>query len=161
MSTVAGHYTPPPGDLLTGLYGAFFEPARAGSAAFFQVSPLSFFALLRRGSTGISARDARLLAFFALAAALVVLAYARSLPGMSADPGFVPDMRYLSPAYLPLLVMGSMPSSTRALTAMGWGRPSGRSSGSWSSTSRSSSSSSRSSPATTPQDRSRFSCTSP
>ena len=96
-STVAGHYTPPPGDLLSGLYGAFFEPVRAGSAAFFQVSPISFFALLlaaaagyaliRRRSTGISARDARLLAFFALAAALVVLAYARSLPGMSASPG--------------------------------------------------------------------------
>ena len=106
MSTVAGHYTPPPGDLLTGLYGAFFEPARAGSAAFFQVSPLSFFALLRRRPTGINPRDARLLAFFALAAALVVLAYARSLPGMSASPGIVPDMRYLSPAYLPLLVIG-------------------------------------------------------
>ena len=43
----------------------------------------------------------------------------------------------------------------------GSGRRSGPSSGSWSSTSRSSSSSSRSSPATTPQDRSRFSCTSP
>ncbi|HOI62467.1 MAG TPA: hypothetical protein PLI76_10305, partial [Methanoculleus sp.] len=43
-STVIGHYTPPPGDLLTGLYGAFFDPVRDGSAAFFQVSPLSFFA---------------------------------------------------------------------------------------------------------------------
>ena len=115
-STVAGHYAPPPGDLLTGLYGAFFEPARAGAAAFFQVSPLSFFALLlagvigyaliRRRSTGISPRDARLLAFFALAAVLVVLTYARSIPGMSASPGIIPDMRYLSPAYLPMLVIG-------------------------------------------------------
>ena len=35
-----------------------------------------------------------------------MLAYARSLPGMSASPGIVPDMRYLSPAYLPLLVIG-------------------------------------------------------
>ncbi|CVK32567.1 conserved membrane protein of unknown function [Methanoculleus bourgensis] len=41
-----------------------------------------------------------------LAAALVVLAYARPLPGMSASPGIVPDMRYLSPAYPPLLVIG-------------------------------------------------------
>ncbi|WP_445669624.1 hypothetical protein [Methanoculleus bourgensis] len=41
-----------------------------------------------------------------LATVLVVLAYARSLPGMSADPGIVPDMRYLSPAYPPLLVIG-------------------------------------------------------
>ncbi|MDD2255406.1 hypothetical protein [Methanoculleus sp.] len=113
---MAGHYAPPPGDLISGLYGAFFEPARAGSAAFFQVSPLSFFALLlaaaagyaliRRRSTGIPSQDARLLAFFALAAALVVFAYARSLPGMSASPGIVPDMRYISPAYLPLLVIG-------------------------------------------------------
>ena len=115
-STVAGHYAPPPGDLLTGLYGAFFEPARAGAAAFFQVSPLSFFALLlagvigyallRRRPTGISPRDARLLAFFALAAVLVVLTYARSIPGMPASPGIIPDMRYLSPAYLPMLVIG-------------------------------------------------------
>jgi len=116
LSTVAGHYAPPPGDLLTGLYGAFFDPVRDGSAAFFQVSPLSFFALLlaaaagyaliRRRPTGISPRDARLLAFFALAAVLVVLTYARSIPGMSASPGIVPDMRYLSPAYLPMLVIG-------------------------------------------------------
>ena len=41
-----------------------------------------------------------------LATVLVVLAYARTLPGMSASPGIVPDMRYLSPAYLPLLVIG-------------------------------------------------------
>ncbi len=116
LSTVAGHYAPPPGDLLTGLYGAFVEPARAGAAAFFQVSPVSFFALLlagvigyaliRRRPTGISPRDARLLAFFALAAVLVVLTYARSIPGMSASPGIIPDMRYLSPAYLPMLVIG-------------------------------------------------------
>jgi hypothetical protein len=117
QATVARQYAlPPNGDLLTGLYGAFFEPVRAGSAAFFQVSPLSFFALLlavaaacallRRRSTGISPRDARLLAFFALAAALVVLTYARTIPGMSASPGIVPDMRYLSPAYLPMLVIG-------------------------------------------------------
>ncbi len=131
LSTVAGHYTPPPGDLLTGLYGAFFAPARAGAAAFFQVSPLSFFALLlagaagyallRRRPTGISARDARLLAFFALAAALVVLAYARSLPGMSASPGIVPDMRYLSPAYLPLLVIGVYALKHAGLDADGVG----------------------------------------
>jgi len=116
LSTVAGHYAFSPGDLLSGLYGAFFEPARAGAAAFFQVSPLSFFALLlagavvyallRRRPTGIDLRDARLLAFFALAAVLVVLTYARSIPGMSASPGIIPDMRYLSPAYLPMLVIG-------------------------------------------------------
>jgi len=36
----------------------------------------------------------------------VVLAYARSIPGMPASPGIIPDMRYLSPAYLPMLVIG-------------------------------------------------------
>ena len=116
FGTVTKHYTPPTGDLLSGLYGTFFEPIRAGSAGFFQVSPLSFFALLlaatvgyaliRRRPTGITSRDARLLAFFALAAVLVVLTYARSIPGMPVSPGIVPDMRYLSPAYLPMLVLG-------------------------------------------------------
>ncbi len=115
-STVAGHYTPTAGDLLSGLYAVFFEPVRSGSAAFFQVSPLSFFALLLAGAagyallrhrpTGITSRDARLLAFFALGAVLVVLTYARSIPGMAASPGIIPDMRYLSPAYLPMLVIG-------------------------------------------------------
>ncbi|SCL76130.1 hypothetical protein L21_2051 [Methanoculleus chikugoensis] len=35
-----------------------------------------------------------------------MLTYARSIPGMSASPGIIPDMRYLSPAYLPMLVIG-------------------------------------------------------
>ena len=114
--TIVGHYTVSPGDLFTGLYGVFIKPAHASSAGFFQVSPLSLFALLlaaavayaliRRRPTGISARDAQFLAFFTLAAVLVLLAYARSLPGMSASSGIVPDMRYLSPAYLPMLVIG-------------------------------------------------------
>jgi hypothetical protein len=116
MSTVTGHYTLPPGNLLPGLYGTFFEPVRAGSAAFFQVSPLSFFALLlataiiytllRRRPIGIDRRDAHILAFFALAVIIVLFTYARSLTGMSVSPGIVPDMRYLSPAYLPMLVAG-------------------------------------------------------
>jgi hypothetical protein len=64
------------------------------------------YALIRHRSTEISPRDARLLVFFALAAVLVVLTYARSLPGMPASPGIIPDMRYLSPAYLPMLIIG-------------------------------------------------------
>jgi len=43
---------------------------RAGAAGY---------AFIRHRPTGISPRDARLLAFFALAAVLVVLTYARSL----------------------------------------------------------------------------------
>ncbi|NMB01829.1 MAG: hypothetical protein GX971_10030, partial [Firmicutes bacterium] len=36
----------------------------------------------------------------------MVLTYARVIPGMPASPGIIPDMRYLSPAYLPMLVIG-------------------------------------------------------
>ena len=36
----------------------------------------------------------------------MVLTYIRQIPGMPASPGIVPDMRYLSPAYLPMLVIG-------------------------------------------------------
>lgn len=35
-----------------------------------------------------------------------MLSYARSLPWIQASPGIVPDMRYISPAYLPMLVIG-------------------------------------------------------
>jgi len=117
-STLLGHYTLRGGgnSLSGGITGAFFEPSNSISAGFFQVSPISFFAILlaaaviyaiiRKRPTGINSRDARLLAFFALAAILVVLSYARSLPGIQASPGIVPDMRYLSPAYLPMLVIG-------------------------------------------------------
>ena len=115
LSTIIRQYTPPAGDLFTGLYGLFIKPAYASSVGFFQVSPISFFAILlaaaiayaliRRRPIGISARDAQILAFFALAAILVLLAYARSLAGMSASPGIVPDMRYISPAYLPMLLI--------------------------------------------------------
>jgi len=64
------------------------------------------FPLHPAAGSALSPRDARLLTFFALAAVLVVLTYARSLPGMPASPGIIPDMRYLSPAYLPMLVIG-------------------------------------------------------
>jgi hypothetical protein len=64
------------------------------------------YALIRQRPTGITSRDARLLAFFTFAAILVFLTYTRSIPGMPVSPGIVPDMRYLSPAYLPMLVLG-------------------------------------------------------
>ena len=48
---------------------------------------------------------------------------------MSASPGIVPDMRYISPAYLPMLVIGVY-ASTPASTAMGYAKPSEHSSGS-------------------------------
>ena len=116
-STLLGHYTlRGGGDSLSGLSRTFFEPSNSISAGFFQVSPISFFAILlaaaviyaliRHRPTGIDSRDAKLLAFFALAAALVMLSYARSLPWIHASPGIVPDMRYISPAYLPMLVIG-------------------------------------------------------
>jgi hypothetical protein len=116
QATVVKQFAPPAGDLLAGLYGAFVNPVYARAAGIFQVSPLSLFVLLllfavgytiyKDRTTGIPRRDARLLAFFAVAALLVMATYLRSLPWMPASPGIVPDMRYLSPAYLPLLLIG-------------------------------------------------------
>lgn len=116
QATVVGQLTPSSGDFISGLYGAFIDPVFGNAAGIFQVSPLSAFALLlalaagyaycRSRTTGIPSRDAHLLAFFALSVALVLLTYGRSLPWMPDSAGIIPDMRYLSPIYLPMLVLG-------------------------------------------------------
>ncbi|QYZ78663.1 hypothetical protein E2N92_04100 [Methanofollis formosanus] len=116
LFNVIRQFTPSSGDLFSGLYGAFIDPVSGNSAGIFQVSSLSFFALIlaitvgyalyRQGDIGIPQRDLHLLAFFALAAVLVMITYLRSVAWMPSSPGIVPDMRYLSPLYLPTLVLG-------------------------------------------------------
>ncbi|MBP2145900.1 hypothetical protein J2129_001354 [Methanofollis sp. W23] len=125
-ATVARHYAPPAGDLLSGFYGTFFDPSYSGSAGIFQVSSFGFFALLllvpvgyqlyTSGRSSFSSRDGRLIAFFALTVLIVLAAYLKSIPWMGGSQGIVPDMRYLSPIYLPLVVLG-----TYALRYVGFG----------------------------------------
>jgi len=43
-----------------------------------------------------------------LLAFTVFLAYVRGISGMNASPGILPDIRYLSPIYLPLNIVGLM-----------------------------------------------------
>ncbi|QSZ66704.1 hypothetical protein RJ40_03945 [Methanofollis aquaemaris] len=128
QATVTRQYALPSGDLISGCYGTFFDPSFPGSAGIFQVSSFSFFALLLvvplarrlrtsgRLSLTATARDARFITFFALTALIVLAAYLRSVSGMSGSPGIVPDMRYLSPIYLPMIVLG-----TYALRYIGFG----------------------------------------
>ncbi len=44
--------------------------------------------------------------FLAVMAGAVRVAYARSLPGLNASGGIIPDIRYLSPLYLPAGLLG-------------------------------------------------------
>lgn len=116
LATVIGQFTLRSGDIISGLYGVFVDPVFGDAAGIFQVSPLSVFALLfvfavgyavyRNGVTGIPRCDARMLAFFAVVVVLVTITYLRSIPWMPESPGIIPDMRYLSPIYLPMLVLG-------------------------------------------------------
>lgn len=102
-------------DVLLNLYGILVDPWYDGAAGFFQVSPISFFALIGIGFaayllyTGsplpLTARDRKAVLLFGILGLVVFIAYFRSF-GMASSPGIIPDMRYLSPAYLPLVGLG-------------------------------------------------------
>jgi len=104
------------GSIAADLYRIFIDPVYAGAAGIFQVSPLSFFALLllpavlyalyRKTDIGLSPQDRRIVVFFSFLAVALLLAYLRSFPGLGISRGIIPDIRYLCPVYLPMVMLG-------------------------------------------------------
>jgi len=94
----------------------FFDPVNAFSAGIFQVSPISFFAIIclilvvycitRKTECKISGNDYRIILFLTILAGSVFLVYLRSMYILVNDQGITPDMRYIAPIYLPLLILG-------------------------------------------------------
>jgi hypothetical protein len=58
------------------------------------------------GKLDFSREEKQVLMTMVLLALGVFLAYVRGITGMNASPGIAPDMRYLSPIYLPLSIIG-------------------------------------------------------
>jgi len=93
-------------------YGILFFPS-SGSLGMFLVSPLALLALLlipiilmgnRLRNDGLN--DNREFFLFLLVAAFsVLLAYLHGLSGLNSSYGIGPDIRYLSPLYLPVVLM--------------------------------------------------------
>lgn len=97
-------------------FRVFFNPINAKSAGIFQVSPLSLFAIIcllmvayciiRKRECDISGNDYRIILFLIILAGSIFLVYLRSIHGLVISQGIVPDMRYIAPVYLPLLILG-------------------------------------------------------
>ena len=111
LSVLANHFTPSwstlPGDIL----GILFAPA-SGNMSLVAVCPLIVFAIIlipvlyldyRRGERP---QNLAVVVFLVVVACAVWVAYARSLPGLNASHGIVPDIRYLTPFYLPAGLLG-------------------------------------------------------
>jgi hypothetical protein len=97
------------------LYGILFFPA-SGSLGFFFVTPLTLVALLilpvivlkiRARTCDFSATREYLLLCL-VASGAVFLAYIHGLSGLNSSHGIGPDIRYLSPVYIPAILFSLM-----------------------------------------------------
>ena len=111
LSVLANHFTPSWSTLPGDIFGILFAPA-SGNMSLVAVSPLIVLAILllpvlyldyRRGERS---PNLPVVIFLAVVACAVWVAYARNLPGLNASHGIVPDIRYLSPFYLPAGLLG-------------------------------------------------------
>jgi hypothetical protein len=93
------------------LYGIFFNP-QSGSLGILIITPLFLAAallvpiLLLKKDVSFSSEEKNFLGITGLMALAVFLTYVRGISGMNASPGIIPDIRYLSPIYLPLNIIG-------------------------------------------------------
>jgi hypothetical protein len=100
-----------PSTFLADLYGIFFNP-QTGSLAVFIVTPLFLVAvflipiLLMKKEFLFSCEEKQFAGVMGLLALTVFFTYVRGISGMNTSPGIIPDIRYLSPIYLPLNILG-------------------------------------------------------
>jgi hypothetical protein len=100
-----------PSTFLSDIFGVFFNP-QSGSIGVFILTPVFITAvlvipiLLWKKESRFSREEKQFLGIMGLLAITVFLAYVRGISGMNASMGIVPDIRYFSPIYLPLNILG-------------------------------------------------------
>lgn len=93
------------------LYGVFFSP-ESGSMGILPLVPVFLASvmilpiLLMKNRVQFDSREKQILGTLALFSFAIFCAYANRIAGLNADLGIVPDIRYLSPIYLPLTIIG-------------------------------------------------------
>lgn len=111
LSVLANHFSPSWSTLPGDVFGILFAPA-SGNMSLVAVSPLIVLALIllpvlyldyRKGERS---PNLAVVVFLIAIACAVWVAYTRSLPGLNASHGIVPDIRYLAPFYLPAGLLG-------------------------------------------------------
>lgn len=100
-----------PSTFLSDLYGILFNPS-SGSIGVFPLTPLFLVALLLvpvvilLKQIQFSPTEKQYIGLMLLLSAGVFFAYIRGISGMNTSLGVVPDMRYLSPIYAPMSIIG-------------------------------------------------------
>jgi hypothetical protein len=100
-----------PSTILSDFYGILLNP-QTGSLGVFIITPLFLVAillipiLLMKKELRFSCEEKQFAGIMGLLAFAVFFTYVRGISGMNASPGILPDIRYLSPIYLPLNVLG-------------------------------------------------------
>jgi len=95
------------------LYGVFFSP-ESGSMGILPLVPVFLASvmilpiLLMRTRIQFDSREKMILGTLVLFSFAMFCAYANRIAGLNTDLGIVPDIRYLSPVYLPLTIIGLM-----------------------------------------------------
>ncbi|MFA5295305.1 MAG: hypothetical protein WC382_07300 [Methanoregulaceae archaeon] len=99
-----------PANVLSALPRVLLRP-ESGNMSLVAVCPLAVFALITLiylVSKKISPERIPLLVYCLLMIVAVFLAYIRVFPGLSTSQGIIPDIRYLSPAYIPIGLLGTV-----------------------------------------------------
>jgi hypothetical protein len=102
-----------PSTFLPDIYGIFFSP-QSGSLGVFMITPVFLIAMLLipilfiRKEFQFSYEEKMFMGTMGLLGLAVFLTYVRGLSGMNTSIGITPDIRYLSPLYLPLNLLGLM-----------------------------------------------------
>jgi len=102
-----------PETFFSDLYGVLLNP-QSGSMGLLPMVPLFLVALplllvfLTIKKISLSSEERKLIVTLVLFALCVFLAYAQRISSMNISVGIVPDMRYWSPMYLPLNLLGLM-----------------------------------------------------
>lgn len=108
-SRVIGFYSSIPWTSLPGdILGILFDPS-SGAMGLLAVTPLLGIAvvfLIYFLLNGKCVQNKSILLYLAIAALAVFVAYSPSVHIMNVDEGILPDVRYLSPAYLPIGLLG-------------------------------------------------------
>lgn len=120
-----------PSTFFTDLYGIFFHPL-SGSMGILPLVPVFLVAvmmlpvLLMREKIQFTRKEHLIIYTLLLLALGIFCAYIRGISGMNTSIGIFPDIRYLSPIYLPLTIIGliivrKIPSvSDKPLELMAW-----------------------------------------
>jgi hypothetical protein len=103
-----------PSTFFADLYGILLNP-QSGSIGVLALAPLFLVAVLlilvfwaMKKNIHFSSEEKHIIAAMVILSLGVFFAYIRGISGMNVSPGIVPDIRYLSPMYLPLNLIGLM-----------------------------------------------------